>query len=318
MKILSADGLVKTTDISHAEWLEWRKKGIGGSDAGAILGLNPYSSAFQVYCDKKGLVNTEVDNEAVRQGRALEEYVAQRFCEEKGLKVKRCNYLVQNPEHPYMIADVDRLLFRENAGLECKTASPMTKVDYAAGEIPPQYYAQCVHYMAVTGAQYWYIAILVISRSFHLFRIDRDESEISALIDRERDFWHGNVLAGVTPEADGSDQAGKVIQRLYRGDPAEPPAILYGSEGNIERIRALDTEIRALTKEQDALKQAIQMQMREATVGTAEGYTVKYAPQTRTTVDGKALKADYPDLYEKYSKTNSFRKFEIRITKEAL
>lgn len=318
MKILGADGIVKTTDITRDEWLKWRKQGIGGSDAGAILGLNPYSSAFQVYCDKKGLLPEQEDNEAMRQGRDFEEYVAKRFMEEKGLKVKRCNYLVQNPEKPFMLADVDRLLVCENIGLECKTASAMSKVDYAAGEIPPQYYAQCVHYMAVTGAASWYIAILVFSRGFYVYRIDRDEDEIKALIERERDFWYNNVLTNIEPAADGSERAGKVIQHLYKGNDAEPPALLHGYENNMTRIKELDTEIKALTKEQDTLKQVIQLKMRDAITGMADGYTVKFAPQSRTTVDSKALKADNPDIFEKYSKISTFRKFEIKPTKEIL
>ena len=84
-KILNANTIVNLNEISHEEWLELRKKGIGGSDAGAIVGVNPYSSAFQVYCDKKGLMPETEDNEAMRQGRDLEAYVARRF-EEKERK----------------------------------------------------------------------------------------------------------------------------------------------------------------------------------------------------------------------------------------
>ena len=84
--------LISTVDMSHEEWLRYRKLGIGGSDAGSICGLNPYSSAIAVFQDKtQKEAGEKEDNEAMRQGRDLEEYVARRFMEETGKKVRRAN-----------------------------------------------------------------------------------------------------------------------------------------------------------------------------------------------------------------------------------
>ena len=234
-KILNANALVNLTDISHEQWLELRKKGIGGSDAGAILGLNPYVSAFQVYCDKKGLIEEKDDNEAMRQGRDLEEYVARRFEEKEGKSIRRCNFMLQHPEHDFMIADIDRLVIGETAGLECKTTSILTKIDFEA------------------GATHWYIAILILNKAFYVFRLERNEREIKTLIKKEREFWKNNVLANSPPQPDGSEQAGKVIQQLYGGNENEPIILLYGEEDKMRRIKELDSEIKALEAEQDYL-----------------------------------------------------------------
>lgn len=83
--------LVSTLNLGKKEWLKYRKGGIGGSDAGAICGLNPYRTAIQVYTDKRTDEIEEFDNEAMREGRDLEEYVARRFMEETGKKVRRAN-----------------------------------------------------------------------------------------------------------------------------------------------------------------------------------------------------------------------------------
>lgn len=315
-KILNANALVNLTDVSRAEWLELRKRGIGGSDAGAILGLNPYTSAFQVYCDKKGMLEEKEDNEAMRQGRDLEEYVARRFEEKEGKEIRRCNFMLQHPEHEFMLADVDRLVVGEPAGLECKTTSILTKTDYEGGDIPPQYYAQCVHYMAVTGATHWYIAILILNKGFYVFRIDRNEGEIAALTEREREFWENHLLAGNPPEPDGSERAGKVIQQLFPGIKDTPVVLLYGQEDMMRRYKELEAQIKSLETEQDRLKQAIQLEMKDATLGKAEGFTVKFSPQSRTSVDSKALKAELPDIYARYARTSSFRRFEIKVDKE--
>ena len=88
---MTAVELAKTLDMPREQWLELRRQGIGGSDAAAIVGLDRYRSPFDVYADKLGLKKEQPDNEAMRQGRDLEEYVASRFCEQTGKKVRRRN-----------------------------------------------------------------------------------------------------------------------------------------------------------------------------------------------------------------------------------
>lgn len=87
--------LASTLKMSRGQWLAYRKKGIGGSDAGAICGTNPYASPVTVWADKKNKIPPKPDNEAMRQGRDFEDIVAKRFCEETGKKVLRCNYIIQ-------------------------------------------------------------------------------------------------------------------------------------------------------------------------------------------------------------------------------
>ena len=126
-------------DMDRKEWLRLRRTGIGGSDAGAVCGLNLYSSPMKVYQDKICDISEEPEekifdehsrddvpdepNEAIRQGYDLEDYVAKRFTEATGFKVRRSNYMYRSLAWPFMIADVDRLVVGEDAGLECKTVS---------------------------------------------------------------------------------------------------------------------------------------------------------------------------------------------------
>ena len=118
---------ISTKNMDRNEWLKIRKTGLGGSDAGAVCGLNPHVSPMAVYRDKVSDETDMGDNEAMRQGRDLEEYVAQRFTEETGLKVRRSNKMYRSTEYPWMIADVDRMVAGGGAGLECKTVSVYKK-----------------------------------------------------------------------------------------------------------------------------------------------------------------------------------------------
>ena len=96
---------IPTANLSHEEWLALRKTGIGGSDAGALCGLNAYRSPIHVYKDKTSEEIEDFDNESMRQGRDLEEYVAKRFTEETGLKVRRSNMMYRCKQYPYIFID---------------------------------------------------------------------------------------------------------------------------------------------------------------------------------------------------------------------
>ena len=153
---------ISTVGMPHDEWLKHRRKSIGGSDASAILGMNTYCSPYTVWADKLGKLPPKEDNEAMRLGRDLEDYVAKRFTEETGKKVRRENNIIINPDYPYAHANVDRMVVGEDAGLECKTTSAMNLKRFKNGEYPENYYCQAVHYLMVTGAKRWYLAVLIL------------------------------------------------------------------------------------------------------------------------------------------------------------
>ena len=195
--------LAKTKDMPREKWLELRKQGIGGSDAGAVCGVNPYSSPMKVFQDKTSDETEEIDNEAVRQGNDLEDYVAQRFMEAAGKKVRRSNVMYCNEEYPFMLANVDRLVIGEDAGLECKTVSAYNEDKWKNGEIPLHYILQCYHYMAVTGKKVWYLAAVILGREFICKKLVWDDGLIGSLIEVEKSFWYNNVVPAVMPEQIG-------------------------------------------------------------------------------------------------------------------
>ena len=310
---MTAIELAKTLDMPREQWLELRKKGIGGSDAAAIVGLDRYRSPFDVYADKLGLKPEIPDNEAMRQGRDLEQYVAERFMEATGKKVRRRNAMLQHPEYPFMIADIDRWVVGENAGLECKTTSVLNRAKFNQGEFPPNYYVQCVHYMAVTGAERWYLAVLVLNNAFHVFTIERDDAEIQALIEAEKDFWENHVLKQIPPTPDGSEATSEVIKRLFPEARERAEIALFGYEDKIQLYLELDAKVKEFEQERDMLKQEIQLVMADAEIGRAQGYIVEWKNQVRQTLDTQRLKKEQTEIYEKYLKpAQTVRMFKIK------
>lgn len=314
-KVMKANVYAAKADMTQAAWLESRKKGIGGSDAAAIVGLTPYKSAYTVYADKLGLLPEQPDNERMRQGRDLEEYVARRFredMEEKGTpkKTKNCNYILQHPKYPWLLANVDRLIVGENAGLECKTTSVLNLKRFHGEDFPEEYYVQCMHYMAVTGAERWYLGVLIALNDYRTFVIQRDEQEIESLIRLEERFWNENVLKQKEPAPDGSDRTGKAILSLYpSADESEIDLSLYDEE--IERYMTLNAEIKDRERKQQEIKQRIQAYMKDAGSGRTSGYAVKWSNVESARLDSKSLRAENPEVYQQYLKPTVTRRFSI-------
>ena len=303
--------LVSTIDLPKTDWLKYRKKGITGTDAGAICGLNPYSSAFQIYQDKITDEIEEFDNESMRQGRDLEEYVARRFSEETGLKVRRANAIFQNEENPFMLADFDRLIVGQKAGLECKTVSPYSSDKWNDGNIPLHYQMQGQHYLAVSGFDCWYIAAVIFGREFLIRKIERDEELINYLIDIERGFWYNNVLAGIMPEPDGSDNCSEMIAKMYFKGQENKTIKLSGYKEILDRRADLDKLIKKMEKEKKEIDQKIKMEMQDATVALEAGYKISWSNFEQNKLDTKKLKEEKPDIYKEYCKSSTNRRFTV-------
>lgn len=302
---------VSTLNMPHEEWLELRKQTIGGSDAAGIIGLNQYSSPYSVWADKTGRLPPKPDNEAMRQGRDLEDYVASRWCEATGKRVRRENSMIYCEEYPFAHADIDRWVIGENAGLECKTTSVMNLKKFKGGDYPENYYVQCVHYMAVTGADRWYLGVLILNQGFYEFVIERDEAEIEALMAQEEVFWN-LVKSDTPPGVDGRDPTTETLGTIYQG--GESNSIdLFGRESLLRQyieLREKEAEIRTQI---EAIKQTIMQDMGDNEKALCGRFSVSWRPQTRRTFDYKAFASNHPELdISAYFKESKSRPFTIK------
>lgn len=303
--------LISTLNLDKGNWLQYRKQGIGGSDAGAVCGLNPYRTTMQVYYDKTSDEIEDIDNEAMRQGRELEEYVARRFCKASGKKVRRANAMYYDEKNPFMLADVDRMIVGENAGLECKTASPYMAEQWKDGSIPVSYQIQCYHYMAVCRTDAWYIAVLIYGREFKYYRIERDDEVIENLIRIEKEFWNGNVIPRVTPDPDGSKTADLAIAERFK-DAQSNTILLSGFDERLRRRQELLTVMEHMEKEKRQIEQELKLYLGDAETAENEHYRVSWKNVSRSSLDEKRLKEEEPEIYEKYRRITTSRRFTVK------
>lgn len=305
---------ISTVGMSHEDWLMHRKNAIGGSDASTVVGLNPYGSLYELCADKRGLIPPKEENEAMRIGHDLEEYVAKRFTEATGKKVRRKNAIIYNDDFPFAHANVDRLIVGEDAGLECKTTSVLNLSKFRDGEYPANYYVQCQHYMMVTGKPKWYLAVLILGREFKWFEIARNDEDIEALAAAEREFWE-LVQSGKEPPVDGSQSCTDTIGTIYSDSQPETVDITAYRAELIKREK-LTLKIKELEAERNTIDNELKAFMCEADTAETNGYKVTWKSQTRRTFDSKRFAADNPDIdLSGYYKESTTRIFKVREDK---
>ncbi len=304
---------IPTAKMTKEEWTELRATTIGGSDASAVLGLNPWKSPYALFLEKTSRVPPEdiSGKEAVRLGTDLEEYVAKRFAEKTGKKVRRENYTVFRDDMPFAHANYDRLVVGENAGLECKTTNALHLSKFKNGEFPANYYCQCVHYMMVSGAERWYLAVLVLGIEFKVFCIERDEDEIAALRAAEEDFWN-LVQTDTPPDLDGSASTTKALSAEFPQSELGDSVDLTAHCTDLEIIDECAKQIKVLEKQRAAAQARIMRYMGTNERGSCDGFSVKWATQWRHAFDIKKFEEENGPIPEKYFKAIGMRPFHIK------
>lgn len=301
---------IPTAKMSHEEWLEQRSKTIGGSDAASIIGMNSYSSPYTVWAEKLGKLPPKEDNEAMRLGRDLEEYVAKRFTEETGKKLRKENNILINPKYPFAHANVDRMVVGEDAGFEAKTTTVLNLKKFKNGEYPENYYAQCVHYLMVTGAKKWYLGVLILGVGFRWFEIERDEEEIKALAQSEEAFWE-YVEKKTPPPVDGTESTSKTITTIYP-ESNDESVNLFAYENDLKQYCDISAQIKSLTELKEKLANKVKAFLTEAKEGESNRFKVSWASATRKTFDAKRFAADHRNInMDEYYTVSSYRTFKV-------
>lgn len=303
--------LVKTQELSRDDWLAVRRTGIGGSDAAAAVGLNPYMSPLELWLDKTGradgLPGPDPDDTTspTYWGTLLEPIVAASYTKQTGNKVRRVNTVLRHPTIPFMLANLDREIVgaRDVQILECKTAGEFGARLWRNG-VPEYVELQVQHQLAVTGKTAAHVAVLLCGQALEVFRIERDEGLIARLVELEERFWRF-VETDTPPPADGSESADRALRHLYPGHGGRVDFTrdvrLSSTFADLVAVRA---EIEARQTVEAQLKQTIQQAMGDATRAMFETGEVSFKrSKDSSTVDLKRLLADHPELKQPYALT---------------
>lgn len=294
------------------EWLSIRRNYIGGSDSGAVVGLNPYKSAYTLWAEKTGKAPEFQGNLTTEVGSYLEDFVAKLFEKETGKKVRRKNRILVNDKYPFACADVDRVIVGENAILECKTTNSYPAMKkFKNGEYPESWYCQMTHYLAVGGFDRVYLGVLIGCREFKIFVLDRDDMEIQALMGEEEEFWYGYVQTDSPPTVDGSPNTAETIAELYP-ESNDDVADLLAYESDLDKYMEYTALIKDIENQRDKVTNKIKAFLGETGRGESDNYKVSWTSSVRASFDAKRFAADHADMdLTKYYKTSKYRTFKV-------
>ena len=211
-----AKKIVATKSLTHNEWLEWRRKGIGSSDAPGVLGVSPWASPLSIYADKLGLVDPKADNERLEWGRIMEAPIAERYAKKTGREQTEEPYILQHPELPWMLCNLDRLITDPEKGLgilEIKSYDPFDR----EGEARVDVQVQLQHQLAVTGITWGSIVGLAYGRTLVWEDYERNDLFVASMIQAELAFWD-RVLRTEPPDPDSHVATREAIRKLYPKD----------------------------------------------------------------------------------------------------
>lgn len=311
-----------------AAWLAQRKRGIGGSDVAAIMGLSPWRTPAEVWLEKTGRVEPQdlSDRPHVQRGVDLESFVGNKYRKRhQDYIVRRVNAICQSIERPWAQASLDyeiceikhidgRATGYEWGVLEIKTSR--NDSDWADG-IPVYYMTQVQHYLSVTGRKYAWVAVQFDSDwlwEYREYRIERDEEDIAAINSAVDTFWHEFVETGVMPVLVGTAGEAQGLTQMFATPSVE--SFTTTDADTLQLVSdyqdASEREKRAKSDKQTAstLLMAKIGEHKQMFTDTAK---VTWSRSEQERFDTKRFRADHPDLYAQYVSTYT-RNGGLRVT----
>ena len=309
---------------SDQDWLIERKKGIGGSDVAAIMGLSPWRTPAEVWLEKTNRVEPQdlSGKPNVVFGNIMEPIIAAWYREQHpGRTVRRVNAICQSTERPWAQASLDYEVYApldeatrafEWGVLEIKTARDAR--DWHDG-VPAYYLTQVTHYMDVTDRPFADVAVFFRDEAeFREYRIQRDEEDVLAVRQAVDTFWHDFVVADVMPQLVGTSGEAQGLTEMY-GRPSADSITDYAEE-TLSLVSAYqdasERERRAKADKQEA-STLLMAKIGEHKTLFTESARVTWSRSESERFDTKRFKLEHPDLYAQYASTYT-RNGGLRVT----
>ena len=332
--------ITSTLDLAHDAWLSERDKGIGGSDAGIIMGVSPYKSRFGLYAEKVGtIVNDFQGNEATEWGHALERPVAERYAATTQNAVVAYPAMLQHGLHDCLLANVDFFIVEPSEAFPAGVVTDVVPVkDEATGEwnlphaiaileiktsgivghgnarqwegdgVPAGYVWQGAHYALVTGVHHVVYAALIGGHGLQIRDRVFTGSILENLMREELAFWDSVEGRAPAPDPTGADSDFDALKSLYpvsEAEVVEATAEVAEALGKYRRIKAQVTELESALKEHRATVEA-HLGSADTLVDAAGNVMATFKSNKETaTVDTKRLLAEHPELADEYKTTRA-------------
>lgn len=290
-----------------------RTKFLGSSDAAPILGLSPWRTALETYEDKITPRSLEPDRNKARlfsRGKRFEPVVCDMLVEEEGLTIAARNQRYQDPEYPFLAAEIDAET-SDGRNVEIKTVSPFAAREWGeeqSDQIPLHYCVQVLHALMVTRREQAIVAVLIGSDDLRVYRVDRDDDLIARIRAEELAFWDRIQRRDPPPAVTLTDATLRWPSSITRTVIADP--------GTVEKVVSLK-DIRGQIKELEEIAEQLEF-VAKSVMGDADTLLgpngqrlCTWKSQTANRLDQKALEAAHPDIVAQFKRASSYRVFRL-------
>jgi len=298
----------------RTQWLAERRKGIGGSDVAPILGISPWRTPLDVWKDKTGKNPLESEEtSAMYWGTVLEDVVAREFAYRTNKKVARRNSMFRDKQNPILIANIDRYILNEKAILECKTSNAFAAKEWgedSSDKIPLFYLTQIMHYMMVTGYKESYLAVLIGGNDYRIYHQEYDEVLAKMIRAKCEEFWEKYVKTDTPPPASNLAD----VAELYKNSNGEAIVATPEVMKACEQLKAIKGNIKSLEADKDKCELIIKdfIGNNEILIDERGGKLATWKSSTTNRLDSKKLKAEIPEVHEKFVKASESRRFLLK------
>lgn len=306
--------LASTRGMARGDWLELRRLGIGGSDAAVVIGASRYKSRVELWAEKTGRDPGREAGLAARVGLFVEPLIVEIFKEETGAHTHRLAAILRHPDHPWMIADVDRVVKMPDGRtgiLDMKTVSAYKAREWDGGDVPPEYYCQIQHYLAVTGYRVGWLAALINNSVFKVAEVPRDDDFIANLIAAEAQFW-ATVEIDEPPSLDGSDAATAYLATLFPRSSGAEVSLPAEASALAQEYADATAEAKAAAKRAAEAENRLKGMLGDAESGSAPGWTIRWSNVTQSRLDVGALREAHPEIAQEFTHESVSRRFTVR------
>lgn len=291
----------------RAEWLEYRKTGIGSSEVATIIGLNPWETPYQLWRRKTGQDPAKEETFAMKAGHYLEDAVAQFWADETGCEViKRSagDWLIRNNDRPFLQVSPDRTYWlrglphnAQNKGiLECKT----TQMSVDAEDLPKHWFCQVQYQLGTAELQEGSLAWLCSGREFGYKNLSLVPDFYAYLVEQVERFWVDNIKGGREPEPVSVQDVLLKYNRHTDGKVIETSDEVFEAYNSLKEVKK---ELSALDERKTALEEQIKLAFGDAEALSYGGQTIATwkAPKPSQKFDEKAFKAAHADTWAEFT-----------------
>ena len=296
--------LITIKPKTHDEWIKQRQLGIGSSEVGTIMGVNPYESPYQLWLRKTSREPAKEQPFAMTAGHYLEDAVSRFWADETGhtiIKSSAGDWLCFREDAPHMRVSPDRIYFigkrrtlKSQGILECKT----TQMTIDPDNIPLYWFCQLQYQMGVYGVNHGAIAWLTAGREFGCKTFAFNQPFYDQIRCKVTEFWLNNIQQDIAPEPTSPKDILLMYDKHTSGKSTEADGDVFQ---DVVNIRYLKEQKKRIETELEEAENKIKMMMLDSETLQCHGITLATwrTSKDSSKIDVEKLKTEYPDIYDK-------------------